>query len=37
MQLRIPRLDVLLSGLWEAAQPICSSGDATERWLVAAS
>ncbi len=24
------------SGLWEAAQPICSSGDATERWLVAA-
>ncbi len=24
------------SGLWEAAQSICSSGDATERWLVAA-
>ena len=24
------------AGLWEAAQSICSSGDATERWLVAA-
>ena len=31
-----PQACCVASGLWEAAQPICSSGDAAERWLVAA-